>query len=120
MVENSEMERLHELTHIRSGRYVSSLFKSMYSRVDNLMADLLKPREDIKIEFEPDEDNPGELRAIQAKAPSRSMQRFIDSSNDGYALLSRTTGVLFDLTIFANAKEEFYTKNVSKFSTAVA
>lgn len=116
MIQKDEVEHLHEMTHIKSGQYVSKLFVDMYRRVDTMMHQLLKPREEVKLEFEPDEQRPGKLKPKWKKAPSKSMVTFIETGDEGYRLLSRTAGVLFDLTVFADAKEQYYQKNINKFA----
>lgn len=117
MIQKNEVERLHELTHIKSGQYICKLFADLYQRVDTMVHVLLQPREEITLEFEPDEQEPGHLRPVRKKMPSRSAQAFIETGDEGYRLLSRTAGVLFDLTIFADTKEKHYQESIHHFRT---
>ena len=127
-----EIQRVHEISHIKSGQYMGTLYKQQHEQLSDMISDLRKDMID-----ETDNDfeawshltargmaendqwcsNPSAPRSLRGavrtakkkyatKKASRALDSFMGMSEEGYGLVSRTVGVLVDMVAFTIEKEK--------------
>jgi hypothetical protein len=126
-----EIQRVHEVSHIKSGQYMGTLYKLQHKQLSALISDLRKDMiDETDIDFDAwshvtaggtaENDHCstpstprslwGAVRAAKkkfaTKKASRALDSFMGMSEEGYGLVSRTVGVLVDMVAFTIEKEK--------------